>query len=524
MQPNFEHQPQAKSTANVKASYGIVILLIIATGILAYTILAKPLNLNHDATLNLEIGRYLLEGRIPYLDYYEINPPLVQYLNILPAYISQVTSINPITVYLLLMFVTVMYIAWLSYRLGYPIIKSNDGLIAYLIPLIIIIISLETRRDFGQRDHLVVLLLIPYLLLRILRWEKHTIGITSVISIGVMAGLGLGIKPYFAISVIVVEVYGLLRYRQIRTWFTPEVIIIGVIGFAYIGHFWLLPITAREHFFGVLLPEIIANYDSYNLTLDREAMGLATLFLIPHTLWLTLVIIVLSITLILRSHYGYLIYPFGLFAIASWWVFWVQQAHFTYHAMPFVFSAVITVAFATFLPLSSRGVVGRGIVLSMLAITLIYIRIPSTPYAPPSEHIMQEYSEIGDTVFFIDTTGRNIYPLITQLERKNEASYLFGFPIPFALYPLEDPNTIYEDGAFPDLLERYLVTLANDIEQHQPSMIFVRTDNCRSCPVGFNIHTFLDVIGFLDTHIRPTYVTIDASMPHFVIYVRATPE
>ena len=44
----------------------------------------------------LEMGRYLLEGRLPYVDYIELNPPLIHYISVIPVFLADLTGINPI--------------------------------------------------------------------------------------------------------------------------------------------------------------------------------------------------------------------------------------------------------------------------------------------------------------------------------------------------------------------------------------------------------------------------------------------
>ena len=95
--------------AQSKTRYDAFIFLII--GLLALVILTflRPLDLNVDSTMYLEIGRYLLEGRLPYVDYIELNPPLIHYISVIPVFFADMSGLNPILMYRIMMFVLVVY-------------------------------------------------------------------------------------------------------------------------------------------------------------------------------------------------------------------------------------------------------------------------------------------------------------------------------------------------------------------------------------------------------------------------------
>ena len=48
----------------------------------------NPMRIKSDCALYLEMGRQLLEGKLPYVDFGEVNPPLIIYLNAIPAFVA----------------------------------------------------------------------------------------------------------------------------------------------------------------------------------------------------------------------------------------------------------------------------------------------------------------------------------------------------------------------------------------------------------------------------------------------------
>lgn len=126
------------------------------------------------------------------------------------------------------------------------------------------ILLLVPGNDFGQREHLTTLLVLPYLAVVASRingvepdWRKATIA-------GLLAGCGVGIKPFFALVPIAVAV-AVYRRRGVRGVVAVEQVTIAMIGGLYVG------IVAT------LLPEYIA-YARLFGPLYRDFLTQPTLF------------------------------------------------------------------------------------------------------------------------------------------------------------------------------------------------------------------------------------------------------
>lgn len=58
-------------------------------------ILLHHVCINLDSAGYVQAGQMLLEGQVPYVDFYDINPPWVMYVHVLPALASQWLAISP---------------------------------------------------------------------------------------------------------------------------------------------------------------------------------------------------------------------------------------------------------------------------------------------------------------------------------------------------------------------------------------------------------------------------------------------
>src|SRR5262249_38790062 len=90
-----------------------------------------------------------------------------------------------------------------------------------------------SREDFGQREHLVLGLLLPYLTLAVARARGQAVSIGIAVLAGVLAGLAIALKPPFGLAWVGVEGWRVLTTRRVTAWLTPELITVAVVGLAY---------------------------------------------------------------------------------------------------------------------------------------------------------------------------------------------------------------------------------------------------------------------------------------------------
>jgi hypothetical protein len=132
----------------------------------------------------------------------------------------------------------------LAYRLGFTAVLVGALLLAgwllrRLLPgeillrrvillLLAFVLFPLAGQDFGEREHLVLALLVPYLLLAAARRIGREIGGIPALAIGLLGGLAFAIKPHFLILWILVEVFVRLGRRVAPTALLPETL--GIAG------------------------------------------------------------------------------------------------------------------------------------------------------------------------------------------------------------------------------------------------------------------------------------------------------
>ena len=154
---------------------------------------------NHDMAWLLHVAGRALDGAKLYVDVVAINPPLVIFLSMIVELVARVTGIWDITVFRLL----VLGLAAISLLLAASLLRDllgEDRRPARHALLLVFAFSLVAfpGMEFGQREHLALLLALPYTLAVAGRAEGRDVGgPVRRASLGAMAGVGFALKPFF---------------------------------------------------------------------------------------------------------------------------------------------------------------------------------------------------------------------------------------------------------------------------------------------------------------------------------------
>jgi hypothetical protein len=175
----------------------------------------------------------MLDGAKLYVDLIEVNPPLIVWLNAIPVVVARMTSSSPILVYRLLVLTLVLVSVAVSSGLirrgmaDQPVEQRR-----FLVLLLLFGMLTLAREDFGEREHLFLALATPYVLLGWLRAESVPVSRAEAITLGVAAGLGIGLKPYFVLLWLALQAYLWAAMRPRRL--TPESMAVVGVGVVYL--------------------------------------------------------------------------------------------------------------------------------------------------------------------------------------------------------------------------------------------------------------------------------------------------
>ncbi len=154
-------------------------------------VLSPPLN--HDVAAVLQFSQRWLAGEGLYTRLIDVNPPLIFLLNLLPAAIAAHTPIGAIAALRLCLLgygLLCWRLAWIARDRG-----AEGEIERAFLDMLPLLFLLAAGYDFGQREHLMALAALPYLLAANRRCAGQAP--RGRIAIALVAALGFALKPHF---------------------------------------------------------------------------------------------------------------------------------------------------------------------------------------------------------------------------------------------------------------------------------------------------------------------------------------
>lgn len=180
-----------------------------------------------DVAWLLTVARRLDAGAVLYSrDLVEFNPPLGIELSLLAVWISRWLHVDTILAWRLLVAALATAGLTLSWKLLRDALSDEDpDLRASLAVLLSAALFCLPGIMFGQREHLVVLGYVPYLIAAGLRIVNVPVSRVRGTLIGVALALAVSIKPHYVIVVLLVELAVSLRAGTWRTLVRAESVV-----------------------------------------------------------------------------------------------------------------------------------------------------------------------------------------------------------------------------------------------------------------------------------------------------------
>jgi len=181
-----------------------------------------------DTAFLLYAAGRVLDGARLYQDVVEINPPLIVALNLPAVLLARAVGVSDIAIYRALVTLAMLgALAFADWSLRRALEPGSDRLRRRLVLVLAFALFLAPGNDFGQREHLLIALALPWVLLAVGRASGRPAPAGPALAAGVLAGLGLAIKPHFLLVWAAVEGYAAWRLRARR----PSYEALGTLGF-----------------------------------------------------------------------------------------------------------------------------------------------------------------------------------------------------------------------------------------------------------------------------------------------------
>lgn len=196
----------------------------------------------HDQLWFLLMARRWLGGAQIYGPLlFDSNPPGIVWLSALPILLGQLLHLPATTAAKLLVAAAEALSAGLSYRLLRHAWRPLEAYERWaLLFAFIVLFAVVPARDFGQRDQMLAFLVLPYALAAAVDFHQHSM-IFLRGTVGIMAAIGICLKPHHALLVVAIELALLFlpspttRTHRLQRLLRPEPLLILLLGAIFLA-------------------------------------------------------------------------------------------------------------------------------------------------------------------------------------------------------------------------------------------------------------------------------------------------
>jgi hypothetical protein len=255
----------------------VVFLMALASIYLVSWLIQANTFVSGDVSLGLHEAARLFAGGSYGKDFFEVNPPLFLYLYMPPAIVATYLPIHVFTLFQLYIFLLASIALACCYGLIKPIFPATESIKRYgvMLMLTFVLVLLPLASAFGERDHLLMILVMPYFFLVGCRLENHRVKPSFALMIGLMAGLGFAIKPFFYLTFALVELYYAWCQRNWWAWLRIETLAIVGVSVIYLLTIWIF----FQDYLTLIVPFARRlYYQGYSATWNRVLLNPAFLF------------------------------------------------------------------------------------------------------------------------------------------------------------------------------------------------------------------------------------------------------
>lgn len=461
-------------TRNSMFLLGGLLLLLVFVRLLTFPLLF-PLQISPDQSMFVAIGEQLLQGKRLYVDVFDVNPPLAFYVHTVPVMVSRLFAIPAPQAFAFTIIACWLYSAGFSLWLVWRQSKHKEAFI--FVPLVVsfscLTLWLSPLDEFGQREHIFLLLFLPFFIVRWLRWNGYATSTKAAIIAGAFAAIGLFFKQYYLGAALILELLWFMERPRWRNLVAPETIVCVVLGVMYACCLLLMPQDMKNGYFSFMVPIFAAGYNEYGTSIMFQLVGFAQMW--NDRIYLLIIACALGMAMM---RYSTLIMPlvaFSLFALAA---YLLQGQPWLNHALPFVAGSYMligveaAIAVCVLRQYALTVFMGSGRVLDIVWMVALVVWQGQIAVWEISEQVQRaaeadkldlalvgykghaaradseslyavilRFTNIGDPVLFITRSVAPGYPLLLQTKREPASRYLHGMLLPTLLYASDNAGS-----------------------------------------------------------------------------------
>lgn len=299
----------------------------------------------HDPSWYLLAGERVLDGaRIYGPEVSDTNPPLAIWFSMLPVLLSRVLPLSYTmslrVISMLLLVGSTVWCVRILRRTG----AMERGAALALSAVVVLAAGMRLApREFGQREHLFVLLALPCLFAMAVKTEER-LSLVERCAIGVAAGVAICFKPQYALAFVAAEGVTLIYRRSLRGVLRVESLAaVATCGVYFIAIRTLAPLYTQK-----VLPLLLDTYWAYG----NSSVGA---LLLAMKVRLVIAAVLVGASFFLQRPFSMLVAAFAAGSVGAVIGCALQRTDWPYHRFP-----------ATAFLVVAAGMFGVGLLLPVL--------------------------------------------------------------------------------------------------------------------------------------------------------------
>ena len=209
----------------------------------------------------------MMHGKILYRDFFEINPPLILSLHVTANYFARILSSDQLSAFNFVVCVLTLFSYFLSLAFVKPLLNSQYNKYLFVVGLLIYYFILPLNGSFfGEREHLLIIFVTPYIIESYLRLNYSLYANRNLAPLSLAFMLfGILLKPYYLVLFAAIELAWLQsdKYEFSKRAFIY--ILLFALSLIYIvGTYLLFP-----YYFSTVLPIGLRAYFGHRMLLEN---------------------------------------------------------------------------------------------------------------------------------------------------------------------------------------------------------------------------------------------------------------
>ena len=465
--------------------------------------------INGDTGFFAYSGSLMLNGARLYRDIVDPNAPPPYLFAIVCVALGRMVGLAPEPAFLLTFTLLIVFVIYRTSRILSRLFPDRHGAAPLLTVMVTYCLLPYVRDMFGEREHILTCMILPWLFAS--SSDSEVRSRKGQILDGIMAGIGITMKPYFIAAYGMVQIVNLVsRRRRAQVLRLDNILIAAVVALStaitvvfFPGYLFIVRMALAYHNFPQTLLQVCLNGTLF-LLIAATVLSVTSDSQQPLSNMRNLILAIgWSMALVMmyqREGYGYHYYPSGVMAILALGTLFLDGVRSAGRNTQRYLAYVLITA-----------VVALGIVQGTETRQMPRMTGPLLPI------VKREAS--GKPILVLSTSLWASSPLVNY----SGASLAWRFPNMWTLaglYPEKpaagNPHP-YRSRQEMDVYERYLVdSLDQDVDLHPPQLIIVETGDQKE---GFRNGDF----DYLDYFLRdPRFAQFFAKYEKLAVIPRYT--